>query len=196
MSWIYGEMILEGNSKKDLQRAYGDIRSMVRHSADLEEFPHMGEDLFQIIEKGLICNSLEKAREEADQYDWERNYNILIPFKDVDSLKKSKKLQSLEERLNKEKKKLEDYKDKTDCKTSKSKLITCPNCESKINKKYIRNSRCPLCNQDLRSKTTIETIKRYEENIKKLKKEIQLEKEKASDKAKTKYLLMYEEYVG
>lgn len=173
------------------------MRSRVRHEADLEEFPNMGNHLNEIIQKVFTpCKSIDEAYEKANQFDWKRNYNILIPFKDVKNLKESKKIISLKERLEKELKKLEEYIEKTDCKNFKSKLITCPRCDSKINKDYIHNSRCPLCQEDLRSKTTVDTVKRYNANIKKINKEIRAEQEKNSSKAKTKYLLMYVEYVG
>lgn len=197
MSWIGGEIVLEKNTKKELNYAYQKIRYAVRSNANCEEFPSMGDNLFPI--KQICYNTLpsyEKAIECADSIDWERNYNVLIPFKDVDALKPSKKIINLKERLDKEKNKLVEYKDKTDCKNFKSKLISCPKCGSKINKDYIRNSYCPLCREDLRSDTTKKTIKRYENNIIYLTKEIQTEKEKRSDKAKIKYLILYLEYIG
>ena len=39
-------------------------------------------------------------------------------------------------------------------------------------------------------------INRYKDNIKKITKELRIEKEKCSNKAKTKYLLLFEEYCG
>ena len=48
----------------------------------------------------------------------------------------------------------------------------------------------------VRSETTKNTINRYKDNIKKITKELCIEKEKCSNKAKTKYLLLFEEYCG
>ena len=139
---------------------------------------------------------ISQAKEQADKFNWERNYNILVPFKDVDRVKPTKKMQNLKDRIKKEEDKLYNHIEKTDCQNYKSKYIGCPQCGSKINKEYIHNSRCPLCKEDLRSDTTKKTIERYKNNITKVRKEFRVEKEKLSSKAKTKYLLLFEEYCG
>ena len=83
-----------------------------------------------------------------------------------------------------------------DLSTFKSVLITCKKCGSKLNKDYLKKSCCPLCKNDLRSNTVKAASDRYEEKIRKLKKDIQTEEAKASGKAVVRYLVMYEEYCG
>ena len=102
----------------------------------------------------------------------------------------------LKERLEKEHQKLNDYIKKNDCKNFKAKLITCPKCESKINKKYILRNMCPLCKHDLRSKTVIETTQRYQNNIQKLSDEICQENLKQKEKLPVRYLVGYCEHIG
>lgn len=196
MSWLNGELILNGMSKKDLAYAHDYIRSTVRNNGDTEEFPNLGENLLPIVQRKIICKSYEDAKELADSLNWEREYNLLIPFKDVDNIKETKKMKNLHERIKKEETKLNEYVKKTDCKNYKSKYIGCPQCGSKINKEYIYNCRCPVCREDLRSETTKNTINRYKDTIKRITKELRIEKEKCSNKAKTKYLLLFEEYCG
>lgn len=196
MSWISGEIVINDNTEKELNRARRVIRRDVRNNGDTEEFPNLGEDLLPIVQRKMICKSYEDAKELADSLNWKREYNLLIPFKDLDSIKETKKMQNLHERIKKEETKLNEYVKKTDCKNYKSKYIGCPQCGSKINKEYIYNCRCSVCREDLRSETTKNTINRYKDNIKKITKELRIEKEKCSNKAKTKYLLLFEEYCG
>ena len=139
MSWLNGELILNGMSKKDLAYAHDYIRSTVRNNGDTEEFPNLGENLLPIVQRKIICKSYEDAKELADSLNWEREYNLLIPFKDVDNIKETKKMKNLHERIKKEETKLNEYVKKTDCKNYKSKYIGCPQCGSKINKEYIYN---------------------------------------------------------
>lgn len=199
MSWIGGVLILENNNKKSLSHAYADISSEVRHNADLEEFPNMGENVFPI--KQLTSNVFD-SEEDAEEYCnskshlWARNYNVMVPFRDTSCAKNTKRIQTLEERKNKEIEKLTEYQKTHSIASFKSKLITCPKCESKINKNYIHNDICPLCRTDLRSDTTKTTLARYKSKIKKLEKEIVQEKAKQKEKLPIHYLVMYEEYIG
>ena len=78
MSWLNGELILNGMSKKDLAYAHDYIRSTVRNNGDTEEFPNLGENLLPIVQRKIICKSYEDAKELADSLNWEREYNLLI----------------------------------------------------------------------------------------------------------------------
>ena len=51
---------------------------------------------------------------------------------------------------------------------------------------------CPLCRADLRSKTTLEKIKWYEDKIADYRKRIEAEKMKQKKNAKVKWLVKYE----
>ena len=99
-------------------------------------------------------------------------------------------------RLQSEEDKYAAYIKAHDLSTFKSVLITCKKCGSKLNKDYLKRSCCPLCKNDLRSNTVKAASDRYEEKIRKLKKDIQTEEAKASGKAVLRYLVMYEEYCG
>ena len=116
MSWINGEIIISDNTERELNRARRVIRRDVRNNGDTEEFPNLGENLLPIVQRKMICKSYEDAKELADSLNWEREYNLLIPFKDLDSIKETKKMQNLHERIKKEETKLNEYVKKTDCK--------------------------------------------------------------------------------
>ena len=48
MSWISGEFVINDMSQRSMEEAKKTISSIVRHNADLEEFPHMGKNIMQI----------------------------------------------------------------------------------------------------------------------------------------------------
>ena len=174
-----------------------------RHTS--EQHHHEDYDAKQKRRREILEHD-ERNDEDADSYldtfNWERKYNPIVAFRDVDlkNIKKTKKIENLELRKENENEKLLEYYHKTDVKNFKAKLVTCPTCESKINKEYINNCTCPLCRTDLRSETTKKTIERYESNIEKLEEEIKKENKKlikkVKDKAPIKYLLLFEEYCG
>ena len=199
MSWVRGELIIENTLKKSIDKAKNIIRMDVRSLADLEEFPNMGDYIMPIkIITNNVFDSVEDARDYCyDNYaKWGRNYNVMVAFRDRLSAKETKKIKDLKNRIDLEEKKKIKYANSHAINTFKSKLIGCPNCGSKINKEYIKRDKCPICNNDLRSKTTIETIARYESKIKDLKKKIKDEEKKQSDNFPIKYLIVYEEYIG
>ncbi len=200
MSWISGEFVINDMSQRSMEEAKKTISSIVRHNADLEEFPHMGKNIMQIehLRPRTIFDSEEEASSILEEMysDWARRCNAIVTFRDTSQAKETKRLLNLQERLEKEKQKLQDYLKKSDCKNFKAKLITCPGCESKINKKYINGGECLLCRTDLRSKTVIETTKRYQANINNISSEINKELKKQKEKLPIKYLIGYCEYVG
>lgn len=200
MSWIGGEIILNNLGKKEIQKAYDIIRSDVRHNADLEEFPNMGNSLLSIkhICKNKIFNDRDSAVEYIDEIssNWYRKYQPCVAFYDTSKAVRSKKIIGLETRLQKEKEKMNDYKAAHQIINYKAKLVTCSKCGSKINKIYIKDDRCPLCNHNLQSKTTKDTIERYTKKIEELKKAIKDEKIKNKKKLPVKYVLVFTEYCG
>lgn len=199
MSWIAGKKVLDNNSKETLQEMYAEIAEGVMRNTDLYEFPNMGQDIMPIkdVSNGQVFASQNEAKLFLHSLDWERKYNVIVPFKDVDAAKKTKAVLTLESRLEKEKQKLDEYKKVHAVKNFKANFVACPKCGSKINKEYIRDDDCcPLCWTSLQSETTKNTIKRYINNMNNLYEKIEEEKKKQSKKAPMKYLVMYEEYIG
>ena len=85
-----------------------------------------------------------------------------------------------------------EYREKHSVHELQAKHIGCPKCGSKLNKEYIVGERCPLCRTDLRSKTTLEKLKWYDEKIADYKNRIEAEKQKQKKKAVVKWLVKYE----
>lgn len=78
----------------------------------------------------------------------------------------------------------------------KSSYIGCSRCGSKVNREYLKGNRCPVCGEDLRGKTTLDTLKRYDERIKEaneaLKEEQLKNQKKYEKKAETKWVVKIE----
>lgn len=103
----------------------------------------------------------------------------------------TKTMKTLRERTEREREKKEAYATAHSVHAAKSGFITCPNCGSKLNRTAFKGEKCPLCNTELRSKTTIDTLAGYETNIKKWSKEY---KELAGKHEKQVYLNKFVRY--
>lgn len=130
----------------------------------------------------------EKAIENMDNgwYD-----NIAVKYKEVFHMK-SAKIKDLVRRIDETEKKKDAYAKAHDISTFKSQFIGCKKCGSKLSKDHLRGHLCPLCRNDLRSDTTINTLKGYEDKIKSLDKQILEEKKKQKDKAPEMWLVKIE----
>lgn len=199
MSWIGGSLVIDSFDKKSVSMALSEISSIVRHNADLEEFPNMGNDVGPIkLISTLVCDNYDKAEEflEERRNKWSRNYDAAVAFRDTSNVKPTKKLENLQARLKVAEDKAYIFSRDSDIKNFKAALIGCPKCGSKIAKKYVVGNHCPLCNEDLRSETTKKTFEKYIQNIHDIEKLIEDEKGKNKEKLPIKYLVMYEEYIG
>jgi hypothetical protein len=108
----------------------------------------------------------------------------------------SKKLLTLRERLKDEteaEKKLLS-KIRSGIKEAKSKTIGCKNCESQINRKYVKdNLTCPCCNKTLLSPTAQKQVQTKKDKLTLIKKQEKEELNKLKDKnaklSKTRWLV-------
>lgn len=198
MSWIGGDFVIPNNTDDTLEKAIASIRAAVRSNANLYEFPNMGNEIRIKSLTHYPCASREAAEQYAEEHgeEWHRNYNVYVPFYDVDSLKPSKAEVTAEAKLVATKKKMADYQSAHTVSNFKATLVTCPQCTSRINKQYIRYDKCPLCRNDLRSETVKKTVNKYLSDIKALEDKLQKMKESRKGKAPVKYLVCYEEYIG
>ena len=204
MSWVLGKFTIDSLDKLD--EAESIIRSQIRHNADLEEFPSMGDYIMPIrqlrttsdVNGKKIYGCLEEAEDFIDKYSavWSRRFNVYVPFYDVSKVKTTAAEKKLRERIDELTESLREYVKVHSVKNLKAELITCRGCKSKIRKDYLDREICPVCKEDLRAEYIIETIDKMKQRIKDKKKELlELEKKK-KDKAPVRYLVAYEEYVG
>lgn len=198
MSWIRGDLVLDDLSKKSLDKAYLHIDRRVKSNSDLVEFPNSGAR-FKIREVTVPQPLADRDAAEDfldERSDWQRNWNVAVRFYDRSGCKPTKKCEELLKRLHAEEDKLSSYIKAHDLSTFKASLISCSKCGSKLNKEYLRGYHCPLCRNDMRSDTVKNTVSRYQQKIRDIKRDIMAEEKKASGKAVIKYLVLYEEYCG
>ena len=146
-----------------------------------------------------ICEDLQAAEdyiEENDRYNYDQ---LAVRYRVYPKLESSKTLLSLIERRKKEHTKLEEYIKNHSIKTFKSDYIGCPKCGSKLKISLLRSECCALCYTDLRGKTTLDTIARYQKNIKELNEKIKAEErniqQKNLKKSTLKWLVKIEYHV-
>lgn len=130
----------------------------------------------------------EKAIESMDNgwYD-----NIAVKYKDVSNMT-SAKIEDIRRRIKETHEKKVAYAMAHDISTFKSQYIGCKKCGSKLSKDYLHGYYCPLCRNDLRSETTINTLNGYDEKIKSLQKQELEEQKKQKDKAPIMWLVKFE----
>ena len=117
----------------------------------------------------VICDSYEAAIEYTDKkIEIISGLYIAVRFHDLNLLKETKQMQNVRDRMTKNREALRQYEDNSNVKNQKSKMITCAHCGSKLNKEYIINSKCPLCETSLSSNTVNNRIKKFNDDYKNL----------------------------
>lgn len=126
-----------------------------------------------------------------------RDYTYVVPFYSSEGIKETAKLKGLRARLAAAQTKKDDYERAHSVLSFKAEYVGCPNCASKLRKKFLSGDKCPVCRADMRSETTLNTLKRYSENIRKLNGEIRAEEDKlAAQVKKVQLLAVADVYVG
>lgn len=113
-----------------------------------------------------------------------------VRYYDYSRLKDTKKIAELKQKATDIAKKKAEYTVEHSVKKLKAVLITCPNCGSKLSREHLRSEKCPLCGTDLRSKTTLDALKRYDERIADTWKAVEAEQRKG--KGEVRWLVKYE----
>lgn len=142
-----------------------------------------------------ICSCYEDAENRLDElYDtFGRRYNYGVMYYDCPDTRKKK---DLGRRIEEMKKKAEKYGADHSVINFKADYVGCHNCGSKLNRKFLRGDKCMVCKADMRSETTLKTLKGYSVKIKWLEKEMREENKKSKDKAKVCWLVHAEAYIG
>lgn len=138
-----------------------------------------------------ICENRDKAEEFIRRNDSGWYDQLAVKFYDYPRVVPTKTLSNLRERLEKEEDKLVAYRDAHSIATFKADYVGCPECGSKLKKVLLKSNCCPLCGTDMRSKTTLDTLARYEKNIRELKKQIVEEEHKMQAKVRNKAVVKW-----
>lgn len=127
--------------------------------------------------ENTICDNEEAAMEFIDKHDSGWYDNIAVRFYSYPKMKKSKKLETLEERLADQCSRLRTMEQTNYADTlTSTEFVGCKGCGSKIATKYLKGNHCPVCGADMRPKTTLDRISALKERIEKTKAEIHEEK--------------------
>ena len=126
----------------------------------------------------------------TDEFYW-GGYVLAVPFCKT---KPSKKIEDYDRRISETREKMAKYIAEHRVGDYKAAFVACPECQSKINKTYFEKNKtrsrqdlCPVCNANMASETTKNTIQGYKDKIAKLEKEKEDEIKKQS-KEPTHYL--------
>ena len=160
-----------------------------------EEADRYGDGLYYDInwyERVEPLENYESAVKWIESHDRGNYDNLAVRYYSYNDVEDSKKGKEIIERIKAEEKKLAEYTEKHSVLTFKAEFIGCQKCGSKIAKIYLRGDKCPVCGGDLRSKTTLDTIKGYNRKIYDLKSKYADEKYKSKKNAKIVWLLKYE----
>lgn len=146
-----------------------------------------------------ICEDRERAYEYINSHDKGWYDQLAVKFREYPKYEPTKALLKLKERVSKEHEKRDAYEKAHSVSSFKIEYIGCPKCGSKLKRTLLRRNSCPLCGTELRSKTTMETLQRYSDNIEKLNALIKEEERKINKKnikkSKIKWLVKIEYHV-
>lgn len=143
-----------------------------------------------------ICEDRERAYEYIESHDKGWYDQLAVKYREYEPIKPSVAFCNLQTRLANERAKKAEYEKAHSVLAFKAEYVGCPNCGSKLKRDLLRTNSCPLCRTEMRSKTTMETLARYESNIRDLEKQIKAEERKLQEKnlkkSKIKWLVKIE----
>lgn len=138
-----------------------------------------------------VCENQEEAEKYITSHDKGWYDQLAVKFRSYPTLAPTKALEELKRRLASEQNKKYNYAVAHSIVTFKAEFVGCPNCGSKLKRTLLKDNSCPLCRTDLRSKTTIETLERYEHNIQHLRKQIKAEERKIEERNRKKAVIKW-----
>lgn len=138
-----------------------------------------------------ICDNREDAHQYIRTHDKDCYDQLAVKFYDYPTLEPSKTTLALQERLRAEHEKRVAYAAAHAVSTFKAEYVGCPECGSKLKRALLKGNSCPLCHAEMRSKTTMETLQRYDANIKELQKKIKAEELKMQEKMRKQAKIMW-----
>lgn len=146
-------------------------------------------------------NKTFNTHDDANNY-IEKYYNngyyeqVAVKYLEYPKNIQTKQFKDLNKRYIKSLMKYNELSSKIHYKNVKAQFVSCPNCLSKINKNFISSNSCPICQGEMRPKSTLEMIARHKTVLKDLSNQILVEKisfeQKAKKQAKIKWLVKAE----
>ena len=138
-----------------------------------------------------VCNNREDAMDYIKRHDKGWYDQLAVKYYDYPKLEPTKTMLTLQERLRAEQTKRVAYAQAHAVSTFKAEYISCPECGSKLKRPLLKSNSCPLCHAEMRSKTTMETLQRYDANIKELQRKVKEEELKMQEKMRKQAKVMW-----
>lgn len=138
-----------------------------------------------------ICDNREDAMEYIRSHDKGWYDQLAVKYYSYPKLEPTKTMLTLQERLRAEQEKRVAYAAAHAVTTFKAEYIGCLECGSKLKRTLLRGNSCPLCRAEMRSKTTMETLQRYDANCAELSKKIKEEERKMQEKMRKQAKVMW-----
>lgn len=183
--------VYEENVKRDYVQSYWD--AVVRREDYQEGASGLPNPIRWITTTIYETEAAARAAiERADKGAW---YNqMAVKFKDYPPAKPSKKLGELSAKINEQRANLQKIIDQSGIQHRTSEYIGCEKCGSKLKRVLLKGNKCPLCGEDLRSKTNLDRIAAATERLDKLKKQYAeaYEAEQRKQKPTVKWLVKVE----
>lgn len=179
------------DKKKDIM---GVAQDFAFYNTDRYENPsgryHNSLDVLE----GTVYDDYDSAYEKSLELERLRgSYNdFAIPFYSSVKQEPTKQMENIEKRMEKIIIDKKEYEEKHSIKSLSSKLVTCKHCESKLAKDFLKRNNCPVCGKDLRSQYILDRIKKYDNDYKKLNKQLTEIKKKRNKKGPIKWLVKVE----
>jgi len=175
---------------------YGEHTSKVIIEADANDLSRQDGDYHHGLDRPIrwfdhVCANREDAEEYIESHDNGWYDNLAVKFREYPKLEPSKTMLALKTRLDNEKSKKSAYEKAHSVSSFKAEFVGCPKCGSKLKRELLKSESCPLCREELRSKTTMETLARYESNIRDLNKQIKAEERKMEEKSIKKSVIKW-----
>lgn len=162
-------------SKEDI---LAELNEHVKH----ETYHEGGSGIGSIRWYNDVCSSFNDAIKFLERYDKGWYDQLAVKYKSLPNGVSNRKLDTLRDRLKVLNVKYREINSNLEFKSFKASLISCKNCNSKLNKDYLNNNYCPLCRNDLRSDTIKQKINDLKNRIDALNKDIQVEEDLLTDK--------------
>ena len=164
-------------------------------NADREENPFGVYDNRLTIHRDKVYESEETAKEAIASFDngWYDDHAVL--FRDLSTIQNDamdKKISEIEIKITELLRERMEYGEQHSVKTFKSKQVGCAKCASKLTIEYLHGERCPVCNHDLRGKTTLDTLARYDERIRQQREKQETIRKQYASKAQVRMLCKFE----
>lgn len=136
-----------------------------------------------------VYSDQQAAHEAIEKLDKGWYDQLAVKYNSFEKVKETKTIANLRDRITKAEQGLLDYKSANAIKNRKSQYAGCTKCGSKVNKDYIADSgynwnKCPLCGEELSSKTVLNSITNKRDKIDEMTKDLNKKVRENSKKGK------------